>query len=140
MLLEQLSGPVGVTGLPGVLGQVHVGRVQGALKLLLFGSELIIECLDLIPLTLRDTIALRAGLLGLLFGLLRAGLGLSGIGVGLGFGCRRSDGLPGADHRAEDQARGDHDRRHQRRLVLAGELAEPVQHRRRARLDRLVVR
>ena len=36
--------------LPGVLGQVHVGRVQGSLKLLLFGGELFVERLDFVAL------------------------------------------------------------------------------------------
>ena len=64
-------------------------------------------------------VTLRVGLLGLF-------LGLSGVGVGLGFGGRRSDRLPGAGRGPEDQAGRNRDRSRQRRPVLAGEFVEFV--------------
>src|SRR5215211_2203445 len=86
MLNKKLLHAVCRSCLPGMLRQIHVGRIKRSMKLLLFGGELVGEVFDFVALPLSlvalllGFIALGRRFLGLLLGLLRAGLGLVGIG------------------------------------------------------------
>src|SRR5262249_36246324 len=52
MLLQQLPHPLGTARLPGVVGQVHVGRIQRALKPIIQGADFITLPLGLVTLLL----------------------------------------------------------------------------------------
>ena len=119
MLLEQVQHLGNIGLLPGLFGHSHVGRVQRAL-------QAVGQSRDLVALLL-SFVALRGCLLGFRLGFLRASFGLRFVGIGLGLGCRGSDGLPGADRGAENQAGGDCGSGCESGFVFAGDFLEAVQ-------------
>src|SRR2546423_11981407 len=86
MPFEQALGAIDIPGVPSFLGHVDVVGIEGSLKLLLFGGELVGEGFDFVTLFL-GLVALLGGLFGFLVGFLSIGFCLS-----LGHG--GSDGLP----------------------------------------------
>src|SRR5262245_38523148 len=67
MLFDQLLHLMHSRFIPSDLGELHVGRVESSLKLLLFGGEFVGEGFDFVALAL-GFVALSVGLLGVFLG------------------------------------------------------------------------